>query len=240
MTRTAIIAAMPGELKPFVHRWPHESHHGVDLWRRCHDRDEWVAACAGAGANAATRAFAEVEKNGAADRVISTGWAGALSAEFASGKAYAITGVIDAENGERFVADSFALSPKSQNRKLMQPGLWLVTSSKVADQQEKQRLAASYHAGLVDMEAAAVARLARMRGIPFYCIKGVSDGLGDELPDFNHFVLPDGRFRLVSFIGFVLLRPRYWKSLMRMGENSKKAAKKIAESLLDFMNEEIL
>ena len=35
----------------------------------------------------------------------------------------------------------------------------------------------AYNAALVDMEAAAVARLAAMRGIPFYCIKGVSDGL---------------------------------------------------------------
>jgi hypothetical protein len=26
------------------------------------------------------------------------------------------------------------------------------------------------------MEAAAIARLAAMRGIPFYCVKGVSDG----------------------------------------------------------------
>ncbi len=41
------------------------------------------------------------------------------------------------------------------------------------------------------MEAAAVARLAGMRGIPFYCIKGVSDAFDEKLPDFNRFISPD-------------------------------------------------
>ena len=82
------------------------------------------------------------------------------------------------------------------------------------------------------MEAAAIARLAQMRGIPFYCIKGISDGYSDQLPDFNRFILPDGQFRLAAFIVFAILRPWYWRSLMRMGENSKKAAQAIAELLL--------
>jgi adenosylhomocysteine nucleosidase len=42
-------------------------------------------------------------------------------------------------------------------------------------------LPATYEAGLVDMEAAGVARLARCAAFPFYCIKGVSDGYSDQL-----------------------------------------------------------
>ena len=42
---------------------------------------------------------------------------------------------------------------------------------------KNNRLASTYKAALVDMEAAGIARLAAMRGIPFYCIKGVSDAL---------------------------------------------------------------
>ncbi len=49
------------------------------------------------------------------------------------------------------------------------------------------------------MEAAAIARLAAMRGIPFYCIKGVSDGLTDHLPDFNRFLSPAGQFQIARF-----------------------------------------
>jgi adenosylhomocysteine nucleosidase len=114
---------------------------------------------------------------------------------------------------------------------------WLVTSVRVADVPEKRRLASTYEAALVDMEASAVARLAQMRGIPFYCVKGVSDGYRDQLPDFNRFILPNGKFQLGRFIVFCFLRPWYWLSLIRMGENSRKAAQGIRESLLDLMDE---
>jgi adenosylhomocysteine nucleosidase len=76
-----------------------------------------------------------------------------------------------------------------------------------------------------------------MRGIPFYAIKGVSDGLTDRLPDFNRFLAPDGRFQLLRFTLFATIRPWYWPSLVRMGENSKKASQSIADSLSEFLKE---
>jgi len=217
--RIAIIAALPGELKPFVRGWQFEARNGIHLWRHRNDQQEWVAVCAGAGQAAATHAFAEAEKSGPIDAVFSVGWAGALSEEFLVGHASLLSDVVDAQTGERFTTASTPGGPL------------LVTSPRVADEPEKRRLAATYCAGLVDMEAAAVARLAQMRGIPFYCIKGISDGCSDHLPDFNRFILPDGHFRLGAFVVFAVLRPWYWRALMRMGENSKKAAQAIAELL---------
>jgi adenosylhomocysteine nucleosidase len=223
VTRIAIIAAMPGELKPLTRGWRHERSNGVDLWRS--GNGEWIAACAGAGVAAATRAFAEVEKLGPVDKLISIGWAGALREELVLGKAYDVSTVIDARTGERFIA----AGPPND--------CWLVTSPRVADALEKKRLASTYEAAIVDMEAAGVARLAHMRGIPFYCIKGISDGYSDQLPDFNRFISPGGQFKLARFVVFVLLRPWYWHALMRMGENSRKAASNIARSLLDFLED---
>jgi adenosylhomocysteine nucleosidase len=223
VTRIAIIAAMPAELKPLTRGWQHTRSNGVDLWQS--DKGEWVASCAGAGVNAATRAFAEIEKLGPIDKVISTGWAGALREELAPGEAFDVSTVIDARTGERFVT----AGPPND--------CWLVTSPRVADAMDKKRLASTYEAALVDMEAAGVARLARMRGIPFYCIKGISDGYSDQLPDFNRFILPGGQFKLARFVVFALLRPWYWHALIRMGENSRKAARNIAQSLLDFLND---
>ncbi len=310
MTRIAIITALPGELKPFLDAnakegWVHERHGNVKLWRLTWplDQGEWIAACAGAGADAATRAFAEVERLGPIDSVISTGWAGALREELVPGGAYWVAGVIDARTGERFLtadfeAESKALKGHGFSRAVEEPKLatalaaegmqadqetppqglkphvssaafvarlkscpdtkrlsetrstsctveaaafqnecWLATSPTVADAAEKQRLAATYAAALVDMEASAVARLAQMRGIPFYCVKGISDGYSDQLPDFNRFISPSGQFKLAQFIVFVLLRPRYWPALMRMGENSRRAAQGIAASLLGFLEE---
>jgi adenosylhomocysteine nucleosidase len=86
------------------------------------------------------------------------------------------------------------------------------------------------------MEGAIVARLAAMRGIPFYCFKAVSDGLTDRLPDFNRFISPTGDIQLARFTLYALIRPIYWPALIRMGENSKRASQGIADSLRDFLD----
>lgn len=225
MKRIAIIAAFPGELKPLVRGWKQEFREGVHLWCWPYDQGEWIAACAGAGVVAASRAFVEAERDGELSFVISTGWVGALTEECKAGRAYGASGVIDANTGERF-------RPGAWNGER-----WLVTSPKVADETEKRRLAAAYGAALVDMEAAGVARLAAMRGIPFYCFKGISDGLTDNLPDFNRFISPSGQFRMARMVLFAALRPWYWPRLVRMGENSRKAANCLAAYLLDFLDE---
>ena len=49
MTRVAIIAAMPGELKPLVRGWPHSTRSAVQFWAQRNEEEEWIAACAGAG-----------------------------------------------------------------------------------------------------------------------------------------------------------------------------------------------
>ena len=225
MTRVALIAAMPGELKPIVRGWPHSTRAGIHFWAQRTEEEEWIAACAGAGQAAATRAFAALEDGGPIDLVFSLGWAGALRPEIKTGSAHNVAGVIDVRTGERFRCEAGAGDE------------WLVTSPIVADAAEKRRLASAYGAALVDMEAAAIARLAAMRGIPFYAFKGVSDGFADRLPDFNPFFTPDGRFQTPRFTVFALLRPWLWPALARMGENSRKASQSIAKSLLHFLDE---
>jgi adenosylhomocysteine nucleosidase len=222
MTRTAFIAAMPGELRAIVVGWKHARRNGVDTWFH-RDENLYVAACAGAGQAAATRAFSAVEEDAPIDLVFSLGWAGALRSDLAAGAAYNVAGVIDVRTGERFRCDAGA------------GDLWLATSPKVANQAEKRRLSDTYSAALVDMEAAAVGRLAQMRGIPFYAIKGISDSLDARMPDFEPFFAPDGHFQTGRFALYSLLRPSYWPFLLKMGENSKKAAQSIAASLSDFL-----
>jgi adenosylhomocysteine nucleosidase len=222
MKRIAIIAALPGELRPLVRGWQHVRSNGVDIWRTSSKNAEWIAACAGMGQHSATRAFAEIEKGGPIDGVISVGWAGALHEGIEVGKAYRAAGVIDLRTGERFIVDG-----------ALKGAPWLVTSPGVAGAADKRRLAVEYRAGLVDMEAAAIARLAAMRGILFQCIKGVSDGFGENLPDSNRFISPQGRLMMGRLLLFVLPRPWCWPALIRMGENSRKASHTLAGLLLE-------
>jgi adenosylhomocysteine nucleosidase len=219
MTRVAIIAALAGELEPLVNGWRRESRNGVELWSCSREKAEWVAACAGIGADAAARAFAEIERDGAVGLIVSVGWAGALREALEVGRAYRVSGVIDARTGERLPA----ATPSGE--------CLLVTSDRVANREDKRRLAAQHGAGLVDMEAAVGARLAAARGIPFYCIKGVSDGPLDELPDLNGFISAGGEFLKARFILFAMLRPWHWAALARMGKDSRRAAVGIADSL---------
>jgi adenosylhomocysteine nucleosidase len=215
MTRVAIIAALPAELRPLVRGWTHESRRGVELWRRRQGESVWLAACAGIGAEAARRALAEVEAEGLVAAICSVGWAGSLQPWLGAGRVYRVAGVIDARTGERFPAawDTDA------------GACWLVTSARVADQAEKRRLAAIPGAGLVDMEAAALARRAAELGVPFHGLKGVSDGPADRLPDFNAFIATDGTFASFRFGLFTALRPWHWGAVLRLGRHSRRAAR---------------
>jgi adenosylhomocysteine nucleosidase len=226
--RIAIIAALPGELKPLVRRWPRIATGVAESkkWVLSNGADTWIAVCAGMGAEAARRAYATAASDGPLDMLLSVGWAGSLDAGVNPGTVHVPTVVIDAQTGEQFsLADG--------GRKWI-----LMTTARVADASEKTRLAATYKgAVLVDMEAATVARLAAMHGIPLLCIKGVSDAAGARLPDLNRFIDQTGQMQLARFVAHVALRPRYWPSLLHLGKNSARAAEAMRDLILEFMKE---
>jgi adenosylhomocysteine nucleosidase len=226
--RIVIIAALPGELKPLVKGWQRVATNvsGTKKWMLSRGADTWIAVCAGMGTEAALRAFASAVSDGPVDMLLSVGWAGSLHREVLPGTAQVPTIVIDAQTGEQF-------SLTEGKRK------WrLVTTARVADEAEKTRLAATYPgAVLVDMEAAAVARLAQMHSIPLLCIKGISDAAGATLPDLNPFIDASGKMQMARFLAYIAVRPRYWPSLLHLGKNSARAADAMRDLILEFMKE---
>jgi adenosylhomocysteine nucleosidase len=236
MSRFAIIAAFPGELKPLVSGslgsgWKplalRAGRKGDVAWRGRIGQTECVAVAAGMGAAAAARACALAEQEGPLDAVASTGWAGALSCGVFPGRAYTLTEVVDGESGERF--------PASLSAAASQGPLTLVTIGHVAQSQEKRPLAQHFQAVLVDMEGAAVARFARQKGIGFYCFKAVTDAYGEVLPDFGRYTDPEQKLRVSGLLAHVLLRPKYWRPMVRMAKNSRTGAEAIAKALREFI-----
>jgi adenosylhomocysteine nucleosidase len=228
----AIIAALDGELKPFVRhasakKWQkRQSSKGSSVWEYRHRDGCWVAACAGMGGARATAAFAEAEKIAAIDAVCSVGWVGALDATIRAESVSGVSLVIDTKTGERFrPVDSRPDWPV------------LATATGVADEREKQRLAESYGARLVDMEAAAVARVAEGKGIPFYCIKAVSDDAEARLPNLNPFIAESGQLKMFPFLAHVAVRPASWQGLIKLGRHSSAAAGNLAEALYFWLDE---
>ena len=168
--------------------------------------------------------------SGGLDGLVSLGWAGALSCGVHPARAYAVEEVVDADTGERFVS-----SLRPSVAPWFRPRLALLTLDHVARAGEKRPLAETYQAVLVDMEAAAVARMAKQKGIVFYCFKAVSDAYGEILPDFSRYGDAEGQLRMPALLAHTAFRPKYWPAMARMGKNAKTGAVVLAAALRDFL-----
>jgi adenosylhomocysteine nucleosidase len=220
MKRIGIIAALPSELRPLTRHWRHQG--GVATGHI--GSIEAIAACAGMGEKAVTRACERAFAVGDVDTLISVGYAGSLSCGLRAPEAVPVREVIDERTGE-----SFATDPLPEQGGDGIKGQRLVTLDHVAEPEEKRRLAATHQAVLVDMEAATVARFARDHHLGFLCCKAVTDGPNDELPDFNRFTTGEGKLRTGAFARWAMVHPRYWRILVELEKNSKAGAEELAK-----------
>lgn len=102
----------------------------------------------------------------------------------------------------------------------------------VATAGEKEQLRNS-GAVAVEMEAGAIASQAQERGLPFFCVRAVSDLAGESFAnDFNAALGSDGRFRTGRLIGSALLEPRRrFPELIRLKKRCDLAAMRLGEFL---------
>jgi adenosylhomocysteine nucleosidase len=225
----AILAALPGELKYVLARrqWTQLSDEdGVKVWMHARGENRWIAVCAGMGAERAALAFNAALQSGPLNAVCSFGWAGSLDAHLQPGAVASAALVVDESTGERFQPDTWVAGMPV-----------LVSTPSVANTVEKRRLASTYGAGLVDMEAATVARLARANGVLFHSIKAVSDAADAKLPELNRFIDSHGQMKMTQFLAHVAVRPATWASLLQLGRNSTLAAENLATALYDWLDE---
>jgi nucleoside phosphorylase len=106
------------------------------------------------------------------------------------------------------------------------------TARIAATAEEKQQLRRS-GAIAVEMEAGGIAAYAQDHGLPFFCVRTVSD-LADEsfANDFNASIGPDGRYRIARLIGSALLQPhRRFPELIRLKQRCDAAAERLGEFL---------
>jgi adenosylhomocysteine nucleosidase len=89
---------------------------------------------------------------------------------------------------------------------------------------EKRNLRAS-GASIVEMEASGTARASEDLGLPFYCIRAVSDPAHEDLVnDFNAALRPDGKFSVVG-----LMKQLKWGELVRLRRRTALASKKLGD-----------
>ena len=216
-TKVAIIAALPREIKGLVRGTVADASlvaDGVWLYRI----DGAVVVAAGMGAERAAVAVEAALAAGEVGMLISTGLAGGCTPGVLAGSVIEAGLVVEVASGDRFVAGDGT-------------GVTLATAAAIASVAEKARLAERFGAGMVDMEAAAVARIALGRGLEFRAIKGVSDGHEFELSSLGRFEGERGSFRTGAFAAYTAVRPWTWGRAVELGRGSAKALAGLEEAL---------
>ncbi len=210
MFKVAVIAALEREVSPLVKHWRVEEK-SIDGRRFLFfEKDDVVLVCGGVGAEAARRAAEAVIAICAPKLVLSVGFAGALDPALKVGQLLQPKRIVNAGDGSSVT--------------LVHGEGVLVSLGSVANPEQKAKLRESYVAQAVDMEAAAVARAAELRGVAFAAVKVISDEFDFIFPDIARFVDSRGQFLQTRFAIFAALRPWLWPQVARLARNSRRAS----------------
>lgn len=209
----AIVAAMRSEVADLLRGASRRTENGVELY----ELPSALVAIGGIGRNAAERAAEAAIREAHPTVLVSAGLAGALSPVLKAGEIVRMREVIDQVTGEHF--------------RLSEGDGVLLSAMRITGRKGKKRLAAEFAASAVDMEAAAVASVAKQRGVRFAALKAISDELEFPMPHINSFVDPTGQLLTGRFVAHVAVRPKWWVPVVRLGLNSRKASQNLAKAL---------
>jgi adenosylhomocysteine nucleosidase len=101
----------------------------------------------------------------------------------------------------------------------------------VSSPAEKQRLGRVHNAVAVDMESAAVARVCWERGVPFGCLRVISDSCRTALSAGLADVLRGGQVAPWRLLRALARRPALAADLVRLARDTRRAARELAAGL---------
>jgi nucleoside phosphorylase len=161
---------------------------------------------------------------GSAAAIINTGFCGALDSDLKIG---------DVIVAGKVLSSTQMFDCRSVNTSLsFRQGAICSSARIVATAIEKEELRRS-GAIAVEMEAGGIIPYVRDRGLPFYCVRTVSD-LADEsfANDFNAALGADGRYRMGRLIGSALMQPHTrFPELIRLKQRCDLAAARLGDFL---------
>jgi len=220
--RIAFVAAMEREVAPLIRGWKVGGIVCDGRQYRIFESDDAVLICGGIGAQAARRAAEAVIQEVRPAQVISVGFAGGLDLKLKVADVIEPRLVVNGADGSRTETGS------GQGT--------LVSFGGVADTEQKERLAKAYGADAVDMEAAAVAQAAQVRGIGFAALKAISDTVDFAMPPTEKFVSGRGEFRSAAFALHVAMRPWLWRSTITLSRNSARASRALCTAIEAYLS----
>lgn len=185
--------------------------------------DRWVLVANGAGAALALEAFTIASQRERLHAVVSTGYCGALD------PAIAIAEIVTATE----VHDGSLVFPAQSPTHPSRRGGVAGADHVVASAAEKRELRAQTGAATVDMESHALARAAQLAGLPFYCIRAVTDIAREDMHlDFNAARDVSGRIRAGRLLRNSLRRPAAtFPELIKMAFRARRASNELGDFL---------
>lgn len=158
--------------------------------------------------------------------IISAGFSGALRAGLNIADIIIATDVSDENGGSWSVPWPGEIAGQNSQR-----GKILTVSGTVAHPGEKLALGQKHDAIAVDMETAVVARTCADKGIPFGCIRAISDDVHTPLSADVDYVIVNGRVSARRLLWRLLRRPRFVAELWRLAKHTRLAADRLAVAL---------
>ena len=222
MPRIAIVAAMEHEVAPLIRKWNVRTIEHDGRRYQLFENEDASLICAGVGPEAARRATEAIIQEVRAPHILSVGFVGALDPALKVGEVFEPRTVINAADGVR--TDTGCGHGT------------LVSFSRVAGHEQKEKLRDAYSAAAVDMEAGAVAQGAELRGVSFSALKVVSDEAGFVMPPVGDFIEADGSFRAARFVLYVAVRPWLWGATLELARNSTRASNALCAALEQYLS----
>jgi hypothetical protein len=179
--------------------------------------------CCGPGAEN-IRAWAGALAIPAGRMVVLAGLAGALRSGFRPGRAY-VVGEVRAAGGQRW-------RPPLQPAGSAEAVVVISVAGVLESAAGKRALGEQFDAGLIDQESAAFAKIAAERGWRWGVVRGVSDGVDDELPrGVEQLVDSAGRTRPLRAVVTAVMPPTNLRRMVRLGIASGRAMRAVAEAM---------
>jgi adenosylhomocysteine nucleosidase len=162
--------------------------------------------------------------------VLCVGYAGALRENFRPGDVILATEVVDTEGGI-WPATWPGELPPGEWRPPLYRGRVVTTSQMVTRPERKAELGQRHDALVVDMESAAVAKQCHQRGVPFGCVRVVSDDLKTSLSPRLAGLVSGGRVSPWAFAALLATSPWLMGDLWRLAAWTRLASENLGKSL---------
>ncbi len=235
-----ILFALHQECGPFLKEFrPNQRFSGAPCWARfC--GPPWLSvlvAVTGVGEENTRRAVDWVLSKPKLDLVpyepklmLFAGFAGGLAEHLVAGDLILASEIVDLE-GTRWPTTWPGEMPPGPWQPPLYRGRLLAVSHLLADPAEKRRLATAHDAVAADMESAAFARLCTQRGVPFGCLRAISDDVDTPLSRRLASILAGGGVSWWGLAAALLRQPSLVTELFRLAGNTRHAARQLGLAL---------